>query len=207
MITPILIFDSNEKWFPVGVEESLEAVGVEFEDEPLNFPSTMRQPKLPPVGYHRVVAEENVWWHLFGFWYLYNPKTYGPGVGRHEGDWEWVILGCNDKAGNHPFCVYGSQHQNGASRVAWKCERRPKARDGRPVIYVAEGSHANYLGPVDNLEDTADGKGRVLDDIEWRGFGLWADRPWRWGNSHNSPGPLSTRVIWRHPAIAYGQAR
>ena len=67
VFAPILVFDSREKWFPVGVEESVGLYGFEWvnggwerkladgtQRDRLDLPDGMRQPGLPPVGYHRV---------------------------------------------------------------------------------------------------------------------------------------------------------
>lgn len=93
-----------------------------------------------------------------------------------------------------------SQHHSGGSRMWWDVE----LRDGRPVIYPALGSHANYFKPVEQVPeigDTGDGEGEALDSIEWRSFGPWAKWGGRWGNSTGegkspqSPGSQGDR--WR----------
>jgi hypothetical protein len=209
VIAPIFTFDSREKWFPVGVEESLAAMTVPMpglDVAALNFPANMRQPSLPPVGYHRAIAGGHLWWHQFWLWYLYNPKRYA-GTGNHEGDWEMVQIGCVDRAGTRPVLVTGSQHHTGGKREFW----RTVQRNGRPAIYVARDSHANYFGPFADLEDQCDGKGLLLAEVEWRPFGRWAAWPGRWGNSTGegkspeSPGCQGTR--WNRPEIFHGQAR
>jgi hypothetical protein len=211
MIAPVFIYDSRERWFPVGVEESLAELDLGLPPETgapgsINFPNDMEPLPLPPVVYHRVVADQHLWWQQFWVWMLYNPKRYAT-RGNHEGDWEMVMVGTTDKAGDRPVMLYGSQHTAGGKRELGDWE----IRDGRPTIYVALGSHANYFNAFGNLQsrdlDECDGHGRVLDDYEVREFGAWQDWPGRWGNSENSPGPLSTRRIWRQPAIVYGQAR
>ena len=53
-------------------------------------------------------------------------------------------------------------------------------RDGRPVIYPALGSHANYFKPVEQVPeigDTGDGEGEVLDSIEWLAHDCHGRRP------------------------------
>jgi hypothetical protein len=221
---PIFVFDSREQWFPVGVEESLDAVNARCRGgifnghraEParpfppgvtnIDFPANMKQPDLPPVGYHRVVQSGPLWWHQYWLWYLYNPWSVA-GVGRHEGDWEFVQIGCVN--GNRPVLVTASQHHSGGKREAWAVE----LREGRPVIYVALGSHANYfnVGSLGGGIDQCDGRGRVLDSIEWREFGPWKDGPWRWGNSTGegkspeSPGRQGKR--WHAPHLFHSEAK
>jgi hypothetical protein len=223
-IQPVFVFDSGERWFPVGVEESIAAthprrigptgprpgpVDVEALDASvirIDFPADMRQPDLPPVGYHRVERGGGLFWHQYWLWYLYNPWSIG-GVGQHEGDWEFVQLGCTDQAGEHPVLVTYSQHQSGAKREFWMVSQS----GGRPLVYVARGSHANYLAPVANIEDRCDGRGRRIDQVEWRDFGPWATWNGRWGNSTGegkspeSPGQQHAR--WATPHLFHAAAR
>jgi hypothetical protein len=173
----------------------------------MDFPPDMKDPvNLPIVGYHRALRKANIWWHQFWLWYLYNPWEIA-GIGRHEGDWEFVQIGCVDKAGDKPVLLTASQHHNGEKREYWRCE----LEDGRPVIYVALGSHANYFTPGSRGEDVADGKGKALTDIEWRDFGDWATWKGLWGNSTgagrspDSPGSQIER--WQRPQTFHANAR
>jgi hypothetical protein len=60
----------------------------------------------------------------------------------HEGDWEEVSVALD--AANRPVSVAASQHDLGVVR-SWA---QAKVRGGtHPVVYVALGSHANYLSP------------------------------------------------------------
>ena len=164
----------------------------------------MKQPDLPPVGYHRVERAVGLDWHQYWLWTLYNPKEY-VGFGKHEGDWEFVQIACSKDG--LPVLVTASQHQTGGKREAWAVEQR----EGRPIIYVACDSHANYFQPGRTIEDYADGKGVVLDNIEWRTFKTWAHWKGRWGNSTeqgrspSSPGRQGDR--WHRPHLFHSQAR
>ena len=219
MLSPTFLFDSEERWFPIAVEESLSKFGYEWHGgagtwldknkQPvshLNFPAKMTQPDLKPVGYRRVIHRVNLYWHQYWLWYLYNPKNF-VGSGQHEGDWEFVQLGCTDPEGSQPVLVTGSQHHTGVKREFWRTEQA----NGSFNVYVALGSHANYLSSMKDLEDRADGKGKALHQIEWRAFGPWAMWAGRWGNSRGvgkspeSPGLQSTR--WNTPHIFHGQSR
>jgi hypothetical protein len=221
---PIFVFDSREKWHPVGVEESLKPSSYYWQGtsrqfakgdpsrlnagvDCLDFPADMKQSDLPPVGYHRATAGGPLVWHQYWLWSLYNPWSVA-GVGRHEGDWEFVQIGVTPIT-DSPVLVTASQHHSGGKREFWACE----LRDGRPVIYVALGSHANYFhaGRLGGGQDECDGKGRVLDSIEWRDFGPWKDWPGRWGNSSGqgkspeSPGCQGKR--WHAPHLFHSEAR
>lgn len=76
------------------------------------------------------------------------------------GDWELVQVRL-DRRGR-PVEIVTAQHA-GAERCAWAEVRR---RDGHPVVFVAEGSHAAYLRPVvrdrtaPDPNDEADGRAR-----------------------------------------------
>ena len=144
-------------------------------------------------------------WVQYWLWYLYNPKRVFV-TGEHEGDWEFVQVGY---AGELPVCTTCSQHHSGGSRMWWDVE----LRDGRPVVYPALGSHANYFKPVEQVPeigDTGDGDGEVLDSIEWRDFGPWAKWNGRWGNSTGegkspqSPGSQGDR--WHAPQLYHSDA-
>jgi hypothetical protein len=218
---PIFVFDSHEAFLPLAVE-SVEAVpatlvtiagddggkvslgSLPAEGGRMNFPPNPKryeeemQKRFGGVGYRREVAGGGFTWVQYWLWYLYNPKLVVV-TGDHEGDWEFVQVAY---AGDTPICMSASQHHSGGSRMWWDVERR----DGRPLIYPALGSHANYFEPVDQLPeigDRSDGKGAVLDEIEWRDFGSWATWPGLWGNStgagHSPQSPGSQGERWNAP--------
>jgi hypothetical protein len=60
----------------------------------------------------------------------------------HEGDWEEVSVGLD--AVGRPVSVAASQHDVGVTRTWTRVRRRSGTH---PVVYVALGSHANYLSP------------------------------------------------------------
>lgn len=211
---PSLILDSRERWFPCAVECILE-MGASVNGEPLtdleqlqgtgviDFPADMTQPTYAKETlYYRVQEGGGLFWHQFWLWYLFNPKKY-VGFGEHEGDWEMVQVGCVDPGGEIPILMTCSQHSSGGKREYWRVELYKNAQ---PVVYVALDSHANYLDPVRDVEDQADGKGQRLDPFI-APFGEWANWMGKWGNSQNSPGPLTPRMAWHSPHIWHGQAR
>ena len=83
-------------------------------------------------------------------------------TGRHAGDWEMVQVR-SDAAGRPVEAVY-AQH-SGAERCPWSAVEK---RGGRPVVYVAHGSHAAYFRPGvrDRMwpdpNDEADGRGLAV---------------------------------------------
>jgi hypothetical protein len=128
------------------------------------------------------------------------------GIGEHEGDWEFVQLATVDPVGDRAVLMTASQHHSGEKREFWRCELDA----GRPVIYVALGSHAHYFTPGWRGEDEADGQGKAFTEIEWREFGAWADWRGLWGNSTgagrspDSPGRQLER--WNLPQIFHSRA-
>jgi hypothetical protein len=157
------------------------------------------RPEFGGVGYHRTVKRRGVTWDQYWLWYLYNPKVFIASAGNHEGDWEFVQIG---SVADTPVCMTNSQHNSGSARMWWDVE----LRSGRPVVYVAVGSHANYFAPVSDIpeiSDDGDGKGDVLDHLEWREFGDWALWSGRWGNSTGAgaspPSPGSQGARWEAP--------
>lgn len=221
MIIPVLKLDSKEEWQPVAVEDTLARLGYSWEHTTwvkharkvsrLDFPRGMA-PKdfadLPVVCYHRVAQGGRLHWHQFWTWWPYNPKNYGTKritKGEHEGDWELVQLGCKDPEGDDPVLATYSQHGGGERRHYWDVSLTD-GKQGAPIVYVARDSHANYFTTDKTVTDTIDGKGKTIETV-CRDFGPWAQWPGQWGNSANSPGPLSTRRAWRAPHAWHSQAR
>ena len=205
---PIFVFDSHENFLPLAVE-SVEAVPatlvtdsdadggkVKLDSLPadggrMNFPPDPKRDegrlrkRFGNVGYRREVMGGGLTWIQYWLWYLYNPKLVVV-TGDHEGDWEFVQVGY---AGEEPVCVTASQHRSGGARMWWDVDRR----DGRPLIYPALGSHANFFEPVDQLPevgDRSDGKGPVLDKVKWRDFGPGPPGP---ASGGTRPAPAAPR--------------
>jgi Vacuolar protein sorting-associated protein 62 len=129
-----------------------------------------------PTVYERTVGDWRQWWLA----YARNDQDRGIlRTGRHAGDWELVQVRLDD-AGRPVEAVY-SQH-SGAERCPWSAVEQ---RGGRPVIYVANGSHAAYFRPGvrdrtwPDPNDEADGRGSVVVPRTeplgaWRSFpGFW----------------------------------
>lgn len=76
------------------------------------------------------------------YWFFY-PYNEGPGPGNlnHEGDWERVTVQFDGQ--QKPTEVRYSAHTDHVTR---KWDEAPK-EGGRPVVYVAKGSHANSPVP------------------------------------------------------------
>lgn len=226
---PIFKFHSTETFHPLAVEsvekigervvvengppvqgialDSLPANGLRMvlPTNPVAKEEELQKTELGSVAYRRTVKGGGLEWVQYWLWYLYNPKKFFV-AGEHEGDWEFVQVGYG---GGEPICMTTSQHKSGGARWWWEVE----LRDGRPVVYVARGSHANYFEPKKmqtELDDEADGGGTELDSLRWRDFGPWATWPGRWGNSRGpgespeSPGCQGAR--WKAPHLYHAAA-
>lgn len=133
------------------------------------------------------------------YWFFY-PYNHGPGPGRlsHEGDWERMTVAFD--ASQKPTEVRYSSHAGFVSRP-WA--DAPK-ENGRPVTYVAEGSHANSpdtksttaleVGGIPIAKDRY-GKGQRLDGLQQPFRNITAE-PW-----------YGTRIHWgqRGALAAVGQ--
>jgi hypothetical protein len=137
---------------------------------------------------------------LLQYWFFYydNPKQFF-GVGDHEGDWEGIQVVVDDTG--YPVEATYSQH-NKQETCEWTDIQT--TGDGRPIVYVAEGSHANYFDSGEHsLEwhgigtgpfgtDEGDGANTIgpvdpmVEDIDDETPG-WVGWPGLWGGSESSP--------------------
>ncbi|KAF5384561.1 hypothetical protein D9757_006429 [Collybiopsis confluens] len=74
----------------------------------------------------------------------------GMHFGNHIGDWEHNMIRFND---GKPIGMYYSQHSDGQAFV-WDDSKLSK-ENGRPIVYSALGSHANYASPGNHVHDAA----------------------------------------------------
>jgi hypothetical protein len=133
------------------------------------------------------------------YWMFFAENLQDRGIfrtGRHEGDWEMVQYRLRD--GLLVRAVY-AQHA-----VAESCGYRNVRRSrGRPVVFVARGSHAMYFVPGlrermwPDPNDEADGRGvrvrpRLVRVSEERP--PWMAYPGRWGGTRAGwiPGEMSS---------------
>jgi hypothetical protein len=145
-------------------------------------------------------SDGKLWLQYWAFYY-YNPIEVLP----HEGDWEMIQIGLDS---NHqPEVAVYAQHEGGQT-CPWSTIN--KSLDGeRPVVYVAEGSHASYFDPdaipLAHFYDHADGLGGgllvpELDEIK-SGTPAWVAWPGKWGGSSHSPdGPMFKGEQWDDPS-------
>ncbi|KPM39835.1 hypothetical protein AK830_g6718 [Neonectria ditissima] len=72
----------------------------------------------------------------------------GMHYGNHVGDWEHNMVRFRD---GEPTGIYYSQHSSGAA-YSWN-DTGLSLRDGRPLVFSAYGSHANYASSGDHVHD------------------------------------------------------
>ena len=197
---PILVHDASER-HPATAVDGFDAPGV-----------PAARGGGGPVVYERRARG----WTQYWIWFSSNPQDRGVlRSGRHAGDWELVQY--RDDGSE---AVY-AQH-SGAERCS---SRDVELRGGRPVVYVANGSHAAYFhsGTRDRLwpdpNDEADGRGAV---VRPRALPVtaesppWMRYPGRWGGARegwfpsesSSPrGPAFQGERWDDPEAFARSAR
>lgn len=138
-------------------------------------------------------------------YYYYNPKTYFT-VGAHEGDWEFVQVTLDSQ--QQPLAASYSQHKSG-EYCDWLHVQ--KTSSGRPIVYVAEGSHANYFsagfhfnaGANDNTSNDGEHVIPAVEDVTVTP--AWMRWPGPWGNSDASPkSPPNQGIKWTDPSAWEG---
>ena len=114
----------------------------------------------------------------YWFFYAFNDGD----LNRHEGDWEMVQVVINN---DQPDWVAYSQHHSGQ----WATWDQVERNGDHIKVYVALGSHANYLRPYSGklgiASDTVGDNGKVLKPDSYNLINIedqeWLDFAGRWG--------------------------
>jgi hypothetical protein len=173
-----------------------------------------------PTVYAHAASEDGKLALQYWFFYVYNDFN-----NKHEGDWEMVQLDFDAATPaaalrTHPYDVGYSQH-DGAERAEWGAEKLELERRTHPVVYPAEGSHANYFaGSLYLGRSAAEGIGCDNTNEPWRRITPVVDvipqsyeaalkeYPWlayegRWGERRNgfydAPTGPATKPQWSEP--------
>jgi hypothetical protein len=106
----------------------------------------------------------------YWFFYAFNDGD----LNRHEGDWEMIQVVLNNR---EPTEVMFSQHYAGQKATWGQVEK-----EGDHVkVFVARGSHANYIKPysgkVGLASDTVGDNGKILRPIEYK-IDILNEQPW-----------------------------
>lgn len=128
---------------------------------------------MPQYGnkmYGRVTTYGTLTVIQYWFFLYYNPKTFAF-VGNHEGDWESITVLLNSD-GTRVGAAY-SQHDYGEV-CAWQTIE--KTADGRPIVYVGEGSHASYFHASPPLGHVVYYEGLPAGTVMWM---VWAEQTHR----------------------------
>jgi hypothetical protein len=138
------------------------------------------QNKMASLGY-TVYAHVDTIDNVIQYWFFY--AFNGGDINRHEGDWEMIQVTIS---GEQPTEVMYSQHYSGQT-ASWN----QVEKDGEHVkVYIAKGSHANYIKPysgkVGLASDTVADNGKILQPQEDYKIEILDDEPWlnfagRWG--------------------------
>jgi len=149
-------------------------------------------------------------WLQYWFFYYYNDFPAEFNLGDHEGDWEMIQVFVNTDL--EPQVAVYAQHDSN-SFCPWDKVRKLQ---GRPLVFVAKGSHASYFtpgqhdfGPIGILADVTDGQ--VARSIKVIRVGTkrprWINWPGKWGASGSSPkGPSQHHGQWDEPQQFYENA-
>lgn len=101
-----------------------------------------------PTYYGRALAGRDCLILQYWFFYAVNDwrsNSLGLGVNDHEGDWEHVDVVLESHDGEWmPACVSASAHNESGAQLARQWDQFERS-DTHPIIYVANGSHANYF--------------------------------------------------------------
>jgi hypothetical protein len=137
------------------------------------------QSKMASLGY-TIYANVDSVNNIIQYWFFY--AFNGGDLNRHEGDWEMIQVVLS---GGQPSEVMFSQHYAG-QKATWE----QVEKDGDHVkVYVAKGSHANYIKPysgkVGLASDTVADNGRILRPADYT-IEVLSTQPWltfggRWG--------------------------
>jgi hypothetical protein len=137
-------------------------------------------------------------WLQYWVFYYYNSFQV-LGFGRHEGDWEMIQIEVDENA--RPQRAVYAQHNTG-SVCDWERVRRTGSGRARPVVFVANGSHASYVTPgehdIPNVPggDRANGTGRRLANERLRVISgsspRWVAWPGFWGGTKSEVEQIPT---------------
>ncbi|MBN2599247.1 MAG: hypothetical protein JXA75_01800, partial [Candidatus Thermoplasmatota archaeon] len=129
---------------------------------------------------YTVYAQVDTTNNVIQYWFFY---AFNSGdLNRHEGDWEMIQVVLS---GGQPSEVMFSQHNSG-QKAQWS----QVDKEGEHVkVYVARGSHANYIKPysgkVGLASDTVGDNGKILRPTEYTieilGTQDWLSFGGRWG--------------------------
>lgn len=176
-----------------------------------------------PTMYARVVTQAGVPDRLaLQYWFFY---VFNDWVNTHEGDWEMIQLNFDAASPaqalqTHPVEAGYSQHSS-AEEATWGSSPLQIIDGTHPVVYVSEGSQANFFDSnIYLMRSSAEGVGcdnttgpslsirPVVDVIPTATAAYLREYPWlgfdgRWGEQHaaffNGPTGPNEKLQWTEP--------
>ncbi len=208
---PILYFVNGEQCYPVNVSYALENSDLYTTDNPAPISTSITaallenyttdnyyldnqrgtvavgdngiendyQSKMTALGY-TVYANIDTVNNIIQYWFFY--AFNGGDLNRHEGDWEMIQVVLTN---GQPSQVMFSQHHSG-QKAKWS---QVDKQGDHVKVYVARGSHANYIKPyagkIGLASDTVGDNGRILRPTDYN-IEVLNTQPWlsfggRWG--------------------------
>lgn len=243
--SPIFYFENNEECFPVNASYHIENADLymfsedgnilvtdelstinfsQYTDEDYFLDNKLGtvydnniiqdyQSKIDQLGYtvyYRSVKENEI--EIIQYWMFY---AFNKGeLNQHEGDWEMVQVVLSN--GDPTECMYSQHH--GGQKASWE---QVEKESTHIKVYVARGSHANYLrsfsGKFGIASDIVSANGFILNPEEYN-LETIEDKNWsrfggRWGeiNSYEDilrgkAGPLGPKFrengdMWNNPIV------
>jgi len=138
------------------------------------------QSKMAALGY-TVYAHVDTTSSFIQYWFFY--AFNGGDLNRHEGDWEMIQVMFSAE---QPMQVMFSQHYSGQSATWNQVEKQ----GDHVKVYVARGSHANYIKPYSGkiglASDDVGDNGKTLRPVTDYSVEILKDQSWlnfagRWG--------------------------
>jgi hypothetical protein len=138
------------------------------------------QSKMAALGY-KIYAHVDTTSNIIQYWFFY--AFNGGDLNRHEGDWEMIQVMFSAEL---PTQVMYSQHYAGQSATWNQVEKQ----GDHVKVYVARGSHANYIKPYSGkiglASDDVGDNGKTLRPVTDYTVEILKDQPWlnfagRWG--------------------------
>jgi hypothetical protein len=200
---PILYFVEGEKCFPVNITYALENSYLYQVGNPTPLLTTLTadlisnytsddyyldnqrgtvtvgdngieddyQSSIATLGY-TIYANIDPSKNVIQYWFFY--AFNGGDLNRHEGDWEMIQVVLSNE---QPTEVMFSQHYGG-QKATWD----QVEKEGNHVkVFVARGSHANYIKPysgkVGLASDTVGDNGKILRPAEYK-IRILNEQPW-----------------------------
>lgn len=179
--SPIFYFEKREKYYPSDASNYINNSVLKIFSDDIEIPyydNTNGITNNDNIVYYHVGAEEGSTFIQYWMFYAFNDGEHN----QHQGDWEMVEVVM--PSSGEKWVAY-SQHYSG-QKATWD---QVKKEGDHIKVYVARGSHANYLrsfsGKLGVAGDIVGDNGRVLKPTDYKLVELtsqdWIDFKGLWG--------------------------